>query len=294
MLSKQHQQPVTIVGLGPMGRAMAGAYLDRGHQVTVWNRTPSKADDLVARGATRTATIEEALGINELVILSLTDYDAMYAILEPVTSALSGRVLVNLTSDTPLKAREAAAWAERHGAVHLTGGVQSPPSGIGAPESSTFYSGPAEAFEAHAETLQVISGTDYRGTDPGLAALMYQVQMDVFWTAMLSSLHAFAVADAHGITAEDVLPHLSATLASVPDFLAFYAPRIAEGHHPGDVDRLAMGVASIDHVVHTATDAGVDATLPAAVLEVFRRGIAAGHADDSFTSLIEVLRKPAG
>ncbi|WP_328422262.1 NAD(P)-dependent oxidoreductase [Streptomyces sp. NBC_00443] len=286
------KQPITIIGLGPMGHAMAVAYLDNGHQVTVWNRTASRADDLVAKGATLAPTPAAALSAGELVVLSLTDYDAMYAILEPATHALSGRTVVNLSSDTPKKAREASEWAARHGAEYLTGGVQASPTGIGKPESFTFYSGPRHVFEAVQETLEVLTSTDYRGEDPGLAALYYQLQLDVFWTAAIAYLHALAVADAHGISAQDVLPYLSGTVGSMPGFFGFYTPRIDAGEHPGDVDRLAMGVASVDHVVRTAEEAGVDATLPAAVLEIFRRGIAAGHAADSFTSLIETFKKP--
>jgi 3-hydroxyisobutyrate dehydrogenase-like beta-hydroxyacid dehydrogenase len=285
------KQAVTVVGLGPMGQAMANAFLDNGYRVTAWNRTASKADELVARGAARAETIADALATNELVILSLTDYDAMYAILEPVTTALAGRVLVNLSSDTPDKAREAAKWAAGHGAQHLTGGVQVPPSGIGNPESSTFYSGPREVFEAHQATLKVLTGTDYRGADPGLAALYYQIQMDMFWTTMLSYLHALAVAGANGISAKEFLPYATSTMSSIPYFLNFYAPRIDAGQHPGDVDKLAMGVASVEHIVHTAEDAGIDTSLPATVLGVFRRGMADGHAGDSFSSLIEVFKK---
>jgi 3-hydroxyisobutyrate dehydrogenase-like beta-hydroxyacid dehydrogenase len=287
------KQAVTVIGLGPMGQVMANTFLDNGHRVTVWNRTASKADELVARGATQAASVNEALAANELVVLSLTDYDAMYALLEPAAEALSGRVLVNLSSDTPARAREAATWVAGHGGRHLTGGVQVPPSGIGKPESSTFYSGPEEVFDAHRDTLEVLTGTDYRGTDPGLAALYYQLQMDMFWTTMLSYLHALAVADAHGISAEEFLPYATSTMSSIPGFLAFYTPRIDAGRHSGDVDRLAMGVASVDHIVHTTTDAGIDASLPTAILEVFQRGVAAGHADDSFTSLIEIFKKTA-
>lgn len=46
---------VTVIGLGPMGRAMAAAYLDAGYEVTVWNRSPGKDTELVARGARRPA-----------------------------------------------------------------------------------------------------------------------------------------------------------------------------------------------------------------------------------------------
>ncbi|QFU89322.1 NAD(P)-dependent oxidoreductase [Amycolatopsis sp. YIM 10] len=280
---------VTVLGLGPMGQAMARTFLGAGYRVTVWNRTASKADSLTAQGARRASTVREALAAAELVVLSLTDYDAMYAILDPVADALSGRVLVNLSSDTPEKARAAAEWAAGHGAAHLTGGVQAAPAQIGQPEAYTFYSGPQEVFDAHRETLAVLTRPDYRGEDPGLAAAYYQLTMDLFWTTTLGWLHTLAMARAHGISAGDFLPHASSLLAGLPDFLTFYSPRIDAADHPGDAERLAMGAASVGHVVRTAEDAGVDASLPEAVRAVFRRGVNAGFGEDSMTKLVEVL-----
>jgi 3-hydroxyisobutyrate dehydrogenase-like beta-hydroxyacid dehydrogenase len=288
--TNENRKSVTIIGLGPMGQAMAGAFLERGYAVTVWNRTSSKADELVANGAVRASTVIEAIAANELVILSLTDYDVMYDILKPAMDYLSGKVLVNLSSDTPKKVREAAEWVTNREASHITGGVQVPPSGIGKLESSTYYSGPREIFETIQKDLEVLTSTDYRGEDPGLAMLYYQIQMDIFWTSMLSYLHGLAVAGANGITAEQFLPYASATLSSLPGFVEFYTPRLNAGKHPGDVDRLAMGLASVEHVVHTTEEAGIDITLPAAVLKIFKRGMDNDHATDSFTSLIEIFK----
>ncbi|MEV4629412.1 NAD(P)-binding domain-containing protein [Micromonospora sp. NPDC049523] len=285
------KQPVTVIGLGPMGQAMVHAFLDKRHRVTVWNRTASRADALVERGAVLAGSVEEALAANELVILSLTDYDAMYAVLEPASHALTGRVLVNLSSDTPEKTRAGARWVTEHGGIHLTGGVTVPPAGIGHPESSTFYSGPRAPFESHRPTLEVLSGTDFRGEDPGLAALFYQIGMVMFWTSMLGYWQAVALAAANGLSAADVLPHATETMTSMPSFLSFYSARIDAGEHGGDVDRLAMGMASVEHVLHTNADAGVDTALPAAVVDIFRRGMDAGHATDSFSSLVQLMKK---
>ncbi|MEU6916404.1 NAD(P)-binding domain-containing protein [Streptomyces olindensis] len=284
---------VTVIGLGPMGRAMAAAYLDAGYRVTVWNRTPGRADELVARGAVRAATVEEALTANEVVVLSLTDYAAMYAVLEPAAAALEGRVLVNLSSDTPARTRAGAAWAARHGARHLTGGVQTPPSGIGSKEFDTFYSGPRDLFEQYEDVLEVLTGTDYRGEDPGLAALYYQLQMDLFWTTLTAWLHMLALADANGIKPSEITPYAAGTLGGMGQFLDFYTPRIEAGRHAGDVERISMAVASLDHVVHTTRDSGADPALPAAVLETFRRAAAEGYEEDSLTRLFEVFGRGA-
>jgi 3-hydroxyisobutyrate dehydrogenase-like beta-hydroxyacid dehydrogenase len=81
---------VTVIGLGPMGQAMTHALLARDHAVTVWNRTPARAADVVAAGARLAATVADALEASELVLLSLTDYQAMYDVLEASAPSLSG------------------------------------------------------------------------------------------------------------------------------------------------------------------------------------------------------------
>lgn len=106
---------------------------------------------------------------------------------------------------------------------------------------------------------------------------------------MVSYLHAVAVARANGITAEQLLPYVSDILSTMPQLLELYAPRIDDGTHTGDVENLSMGLASVEHVVQTSNEAGIDASLPAAVLDVLKRGVARGRAGDSFSSLIDMF-----
>jgi len=44
------KSPIGFIGLGLMGRPMAANLLKAGYDITVWNRTPSRADGLVAQG----------------------------------------------------------------------------------------------------------------------------------------------------------------------------------------------------------------------------------------------------
>jgi 3-hydroxyisobutyrate dehydrogenase-like beta-hydroxyacid dehydrogenase len=67
---------VGFIGLGHMGAGIAANLLRAGHCVTVYNRTPAKAEALVAQGATRASRIADACR-GEAVITMLADDDAV-------------------------------------------------------------------------------------------------------------------------------------------------------------------------------------------------------------------------
>lgn len=287
--------PVTVIGLGPMGRAMAAALLGAGHPVTVWNRTPSRADELVAAGASRAATPTAAVTASRLIILSLTDYPAMYAILDDAAraGALAGRVVVNLSSDTPDASREASAWAAKHGADFVTGGVMVPAPVVGTDDAYVFYSGPADVFGRHRAALSVIGAPRYLGSDPGLAQLFYQAHLDVFLTGLSSLLHATALVAAAGVDPADFLPDAMRTLTDIPAMVGdgvMLAEELAAGEHPGDLSTALMMGATAEHILRTSEASGVDAGLPRAVKSHYDRAIEAGLGARNWTALYEVIR----
>ncbi|MGW2200409.1 NAD(P)-binding domain-containing protein [Streptosporangium sp. NPDC001682] len=59
---------VTVIDPREMSSALAGAFLDGGHPTTVWNRTPGKADALVAQGARWAATVRDAVAAGPLMV----------------------------------------------------------------------------------------------------------------------------------------------------------------------------------------------------------------------------------
>jgi 3-hydroxyisobutyrate dehydrogenase-like beta-hydroxyacid dehydrogenase len=67
---------IGFIGLGNMGRGMAANLLKAGHHVTVYNRSPAKAEALVQQGATAARTIAEACG-GEVVFTMLADDQAV-------------------------------------------------------------------------------------------------------------------------------------------------------------------------------------------------------------------------
>jgi 3-hydroxyisobutyrate dehydrogenase len=70
---------VAFIGLGRMGHGMAGRYLDAGFTVAVWNRSRSKADDLIARGARWAASPADAADGADAVVTMVADDEASRA-----------------------------------------------------------------------------------------------------------------------------------------------------------------------------------------------------------------------
>jgi len=297
-MTAQHA-PVTVIGLGPMGQAMVRRLLTGGHPVTVWNRTAARAEGVVADGAALAPTPRAALEAADLVLLSLTDYAAMDAILDGAAAALAGRTLVNLSSDTPDRTREAAGWATMHGASFLAGGMMTPAPTVGTDDAYAYYSGPREVFDRHVEVLGELAAPRYVGADPGLAQLMYQAQLDVFLTSLSALMHATALVGSAGIPARDFLPEALTTLTDIPAMLtagegtpARVGEQIDAGRHPGHLSTSTMMGATADHLVAASEAAGIDVGLPRAVQAHYRRAIDAGHGGDNWTRIIDGIRDP--
>src|SRR5437762_5510727 len=71
---------VAFIGLGRMGRGMAGRYLDSGFSVAVWNRSKSKAEDLIARGARCASSPGDAAEGADAIVTMVADDEASRAV----------------------------------------------------------------------------------------------------------------------------------------------------------------------------------------------------------------------
>ncbi len=282
--------PVTVLGLGDMGRSLARAFVAAGHPTTVWNRSPGKGEDVVALGAVRAASAEEAVRASGLVVVCLVDYDASDAVLEPLAGALEGRVLVNLTSDTPARSRRTAAWAAKHSLAYLDGAIMVPVEVVGTADALVFQSGDRAAFAAHEDTLKALGeAATYLGEDHGLAAAYDMAMLDFFYGAMGGLVHAFALARAEGIEPASLAPYLTTITGILPPIVEYTAAEAGSGTYPANGANLGMMAASVDHILHTAKDRGLDVAQLAGLKSLTDRAIAQGRGPGSWSSLVEVI-----
>ncbi|MFB9475989.1 NAD(P)-dependent oxidoreductase [Nonomuraea salmonea] len=292
MSASTPQSAVTVLGLGPMGRALAGALLDAGLAVTVWNRTPGRDRELVARGAAGASSPESAVAASPLTVLCVVDYDAADAIVrgEAVASALKGRTLVNLTADTPARARETGAWAAAHGIGYLDGAIMTPAPTIGTPDAVFLHSGPEELYREHQPVLDALGGTHtHLGADIGRAASYDLALLDIFWTAMAGYAHALALAKAEGVTARELAPFAQGIAAILPPLIEAGAQEADAGSFSGDVNPITSAASSMKHIIQASEERGIDASVMRAAEGLARRVIGLGHGRDDFLRITDLL-----
>ncbi|MFG3498606.1 NAD(P)-dependent oxidoreductase [Streptomyces sp. NPDC047928] len=292
MTMSPEQSAVTVLGLGPMGRALAGAFLDAGLRTTVWNRTPGRGRELGARGAVIARTPEEAVAASGLVVVCVVNYDAADAILrrDAVTDALKGRTVVNLTADTPDRARDTADWAAGHGIRYLDGAIMTPTTTIGTPAAVFIHAGPEELYREHRTVLDALGGTHtHLGEEIGRAAAYDIALLDIFWTAMAGYAHAVAVARAEGVTARELAPFAQGIGAILPPIFEQAAEDMDSGDFSGEGNPLTSAVSSMAHIVHTSEGHGIDAGVMRAAEGMARRTVGLGHGADGFMRIAEVL-----
>jgi 3-hydroxyisobutyrate dehydrogenase-like beta-hydroxyacid dehydrogenase len=285
------QTSVTVIGLGLMGQALAGAFLRDGFHTTVWNRTAAKAEQLVAQGAKLADSVGDAVEASPLVIVCVSDYEAVHKLLDPLGEVLKSRVLVNLTSGTSLAARETAEWAQQRGATYLDGAIMAVPQAIGAADTLLFYSGPRPAFDLHEQALRSLGGgTTYLGGDHGLSSLYDVAMLSMMWNILNGFLQGAALVGAAGVDAATFAPMAKMLSGTVTDWLAGYAQQIDDGTYPALDSTIDTHLAAMEHLIHESEFLGVNAELPRFIKTLTDRAVAEGHGGSSYAAMIEQFR----
>ncbi|MEU8411769.1 NAD(P)-binding domain-containing protein [Amycolatopsis japonica] len=279
--------PVTVVGLGSMGSALAGAFLAAGHPTTVWNRTASKADPLVARGARLAATADAAVRASPLTITCLTTYEDTRAALE--AASLTGRALVTLNSGSPVEARRMAEWATGRGARYLDGAIKNVPSAVGAPDTLLYYGGDKTVFDEHRETLRVLGGdTVHLGEETDLAALYETAVGGTLLPALVGFFQGAAALRSRGLEAETLLPYATKWFEMIISVLPMYAKEIDSGDYSDPAASVNIFHAGAAADLGLAEE-GVDVGWQRPMHDLVRRAAEAGHGDLSIAVLTELL-----
>lgn len=282
---------IAILGTGRMGSALAGALLDGGKQVTVWNRTHERTTPLAAKGAKVAESAAAAIKSSDIVLVNVRDYPVSADLLgtADARAALNGRLVVELSSGTPSQAREAAARVRDSGGEFIAGAIMATPNFIGTENGVILFSGPADAYARHDKTFGLLGGqAQHVGSDPGLASALDLALLTQMWGLLFGTLQAIAICEANGVGLTDFARHRLGFAATVEGAAVDLIARAAEKRLAGDAATLASIAThwgSLRHMLADSKANGIDIRGPEAWDAIFARAVAAGHIEDDFAML---------
>ena len=285
---------LTCIGLGLMGSALARAVLAAGHPITVWNRSPGKAESLVGLGAQEARSIAEALAASPVLLICIDNYASTRALLEPEGNAgrLAGRTIVSLTTGTPREAEELSAWVEAQGARYLDGAILCGPSQIGSTSGEILVSGDAPVWHSVSPLLTCLAGkVRHVGARVGAAAALDFAWLTMSYVQFIGVAHAARICQSEDIDLQEFIelfPHepLRADTDTETCKLAWI---IREADYGRPTATLQVWGAALSHLQVQARDAGIPSDIPDFIQGYFERALGMGLGQEEAIAIHKTL-----
>lgn len=223
---------IAYLGLGQMGQAIAANLLRAGHELTVWNRSPGKADALVAEGAKLAATPRQAAEGARVAFTMLADDAALMGVIEGTEGLLAGlpKDALHISQSTiSVDAAERIAMLHAERGQHLVSApVFGRPAVAAAGQLWIVAAGAAPALRRAKPLFEAIGRSVYKVGDTPSAANLVKLcgNFMILGTTELMG-EAMLLAERGGVPREKLLEVLRGTLFDAPLY-AIYGPLVAE------------------------------------------------------------------
>ncbi|HET8526237.1 MAG TPA: NAD(P)-dependent oxidoreductase [Actinomycetota bacterium] len=280
---------VAVLGLGAMGRAIAARLLGAGHDVTVWNRTPGKDDELVAAGARHANSPAEAVSDREIVITMVTDGPALEQVLfghGGAADAISNdATLIEMSTVGPTAL---ASVADRLDPVAVLdapvlGSVPSVETG----RLVIFVGGDRQVFDRQADLLGLLGTTMYLAVS-GSGAMLKLVNNATAIAALVAVGELLALTDRAGLDQDVVLDSLA--VGPLASMIERWRPRLKD-EDQSSYFRLALARKDLALAFDEANRLGTRLTVAEAAAARSDEAIEAGLGNEDFGAVVGFLRR---
>jgi 3-hydroxyisobutyrate dehydrogenase-like beta-hydroxyacid dehydrogenase len=291
---------IGLIGLGLMGRPMGMNLLKAGHRLTVWNRTASRADELVAAGAILAKTPREAAADADVLLTMVSDPPALEEVLwgaggrgiGPSDAALptlkSGSIYIDSSTVSPDMARKIAAACAEKGVRFLDAPVTGGDWGAKKGELVFMIGGDEQTLKA-VEPILAVMGKRWFLLGPNGAGQTIKLAMNSILALEVQALsEALALVTAAGLNGEKLIEVLQSSMAR-SGVLDVKAPNLLKGEYPPSFP-LRLMYKDISLALDLAAKLGL--TLPAASAagETYGKVKAAAKEDLDYSAVMKFWR----
>jgi 3-hydroxyisobutyrate dehydrogenase-like beta-hydroxyacid dehydrogenase len=208
---------IGFIGLGLMGKPMAMNLLKAGYAVTVWNRTASRAEELVSAGAKLAKSPQEAAANCQLLITIVSDPPALEEVLwgkgEALAALKPGAIYMDSSTVSPEQARRISAACAKQNVRFLDAPVTGGDWGAKKGELVFMIGGDAETVK-EVEPVLGAMGKKWFHLGPNGAGQTIKLAMNSILALQVEALaEAFSLVTAAGLSGERLVEVLQSTMA---------------------------------------------------------------------------------
>jgi 3-hydroxyisobutyrate dehydrogenase-like beta-hydroxyacid dehydrogenase len=288
---------VGFIGLGRMGAGMAANLLKAGHDVIVYNRTPTKVEALVAQGAKGASSVSDACR-GDAVMTMLANDDAVESVVFSdggiIDSLPAG--MIHISSSTI-----SVALSERLEAAHAKAGqrfVAAPvfgrPDAAAARQLAVAAAGAPDAVKAAAPLLDAIGKSTFVASETPKIANLVKLSGNFLLAAVIESLgEAMALVGKAGLDRRQYLDFLTSTLFDVAVYKT-YGGLIANGKFEPAAFAAPLGHKDIRLALAAAEDLRVPMPLASLLNNRFLTLLANGGDHLDWSAIGRLAAKDAG
>ena len=170
-MNNSNRKNISVIGLGSMGFALAETLLKADFNISVWNRTSSKAQKLENKGANICSTPNEAFKNSQFIVASLSNYEAWNNIIDSnqIDMDLSGKTIIQLTTGSIEEVIALNDWVKKYNGDLLEGIISCFPSQIGTEESLILLAGSDNSINNCKDIISILS-PEYKNLGSNLIA----------------------------------------------------------------------------------------------------------------------------
>ena len=288
---------VAFVGLGRMGSAMARNLLRGGHQLTVYNRTRSKADPLAGEGAQVADSPADAARDSEVAVTMLADdgavEEAVFGDSGLISGLKAGAIHISSSTISTNLARRLAAEHAKRGQHYLSAPVFGRPEAAAAKTLLVVVAGDAADIDRCRPVLESISRQTFvAGAEPWQANAVKLCGNFMIASMIETFGEAFATLRKANVAPHLFLDVMNALFAS--PVYANYGRIIAEEHFDPAGFALKLGFKDVRLVLETANECAAPMPLASLVRDHFLSAIALGQGESDWSSLARIAARNAG
>jgi 3-hydroxyisobutyrate dehydrogenase-like beta-hydroxyacid dehydrogenase len=275
------------IGAGRMGYALIERLLDAGHDVSVYNRTRSKAEPLAEKGAKLVDTPAQ-LADRDVVFIMVSASDDLETVTMGedglLTAATSPKVIIDSSTVSSAISEKVRGLAADRGTTLLAAPVSGNPKVVRSGKLTLAVSGPREAYDSTEHLLNALGqGVTYVGE--GEVARLVKICHNVFLGVVVQSLAEITVlAEQGGTSRQAFLEFLNnSVMGSV--FTRYKSPALVNLDFTPTFTNILLRK-DFDLGLEAAREHGVPMPVAALTAELVSSAIGAGHTTEDFATLL--------